>query len=181
VLQCVAVCCSDMCATWHVKDSTSLLVTCVAVYCSVLQCVAVCCSVLQCVAVCCSILQCVAVCCSLIYARWHVRHANSLEGICHVCCSVWQCVAQIHVCEWHMRDYISATHCNTLRQLQHTTTHRHTQAHMREAHCSWCMYACIYIHIYIYIYIYIHTCIYMYIYVYICIYIYMYMYIYIYR
>ena len=43
VLQCVAVCCSEVC-------------------CSVLQCDAVCCSVLQCVAVCCSVwivVQCV--------------------------------------------------------------------------------------------------------------------------
>ena len=52
MLQCVAVCGSEL--------------QCVAVCCSVLQCVAVCCSVLQCVAVCCSVLQCVAVSCSVL-------------------------------------------------------------------------------------------------------------------
>ena len=69
VLQCVAVCCSEL--------------QCVAVCCSVLQCVAVCCSAywysyamshaslcatgcVKCVAVCCSMLQRVAVCCSVL-------------------------------------------------------------------------------------------------------------------
>jgi len=78
LLQCVAVCCSEL--------------QFVAVWCKVLQCVAVCCSVfshtnfriccsailllycgvevcfsrLQCVAACCSVLQRVAVCCSVL-------------------------------------------------------------------------------------------------------------------
>jgi len=62
----------------------------VAVCCSMLQCVAVCCSVLQCVAVCCSVLQCVAVCCSVVlsFVRlcWEVPYVA-------VCCSALQCLA----------------------------------------------------------------------------------------
>jgi len=52
MLQCVAVCCSEM--------------QCAAVCCSVLQCAAVCCSVLQCAAMCCDVLRCAAVCCGII-------------------------------------------------------------------------------------------------------------------
>ena len=64
MLQCIAVCCSDL--------------QCVAVTCSVLQCAAVCCNVLQCAAVCCSELQCAAVRCSVAQCA-------------AVCCSVLQC------------------------------------------------------------------------------------------
>jgi len=67
-----------------------------------LQCVAVCCSVLQCVAVCCSVLQ-------FIYARWHVRHANSLEVIGQACCSVLHCVA---VCYSVLQQYV----CDVARE-----------------------------------------------------------------
>jgi len=68
VLQCVAVCCSELqqkmrtlphhqLHLWHTRIR---VFQCVAVRCSVLQRDAVYCSVLQCVAVCCSVLQCVA-------------------------------------------------------------------------------------------------------------------------
>jgi len=56
LLQCVAVCCSQM----HIPILQIVWLKLCGVCCSVLQCVAVCCSVLQCVAVCCSVLQCVA-------------------------------------------------------------------------------------------------------------------------
>ena len=62
VVQCVAMCCSDL---QCVVMCCSVL-QCVVVYCSVLQCVAVWCSAMQCVAACCSVLQCVAAYCSVL-------------------------------------------------------------------------------------------------------------------
>ena len=67
VLQCVAVCCSDL--------------QYAAVCCRVLPCPALCCSVLQCVAVCCSVLQCVAVCCSVSCIMLQLQYSAA-------CCSV---------------------------------------------------------------------------------------------
>jgi len=101
LLQCVAVCCSDIIdmffrnSQWRLEYAAvcchvllyDAVLQCVAVCCSALQCVAVCCSVLHCVAVFCSVLQCVAVCCSMI---------QCIAGFCRVlqrvpsCCSVLQ-------------------------------------------------------------------------------------------
>jgi len=58
VLQCVAVCCRQVC-TCHVYTMvvSSVATASDALPRNVLQCVAVCCNVLQCVAVCCSVLK----------------------------------------------------------------------------------------------------------------------------
>jgi len=95
VLQCFAVCCSEVIQTPYTTGLFCSVLQCVAVCCSVLQCAVVCCcemiqtpytpglfcSVLQCVAVCCSVLQCVAVCCSeVIQTPYHRALLRKLQG-----------------------------------------------------------------------------------------------------
>jgi len=65
LLQCVAVCCTD------VRDDDfchMYAYLCVAVCYSVLQCVTVCCSVIQYDAMCSNEWQCVAICCTFVVA-----------------------------------------------------------------------------------------------------------------
>ena len=71
VLQCVAVCCRVLNASYTANMTDTIRIIIIPIFlssgvnemcCSVLQCVAVHCSALQCVAVRCSALQCVAVC-----------------------------------------------------------------------------------------------------------------------
>ena len=70
--------------------------SCVAVFCSVLQGVAVCCSVLQCFAGCRSVLQCVAIFCSVLQRSGGIsgswgRRKQVLQCVLQcvvVCCSI---------------------------------------------------------------------------------------------
>ena len=105
MLQCVAVCCSQIHGFQLLQEYLCCRVLhCVAACCSVLACAAVeymavsccrfasfavccknaavCCGVLLCVAVCCSVLQCVA-----------VRRSRDKTPVPRLCCSMLQCVA----------------------------------------------------------------------------------------
>jgi len=70
VLQCIAMCCSEILIPLPPSMGFTVLqmccseLQCVAVSCNALQCIAMCCSELQCVAVSCNALQCIAMCCS---------------------------------------------------------------------------------------------------------------------
>ena len=157
VLQCVAVCCSQVYELRHAVCWSVL--QCVVLCCSVLQCVAVCCSVLQCVAVCCSVLQCVAVrhmngsfmrmtcvmqcvavCCSDAHT-WAipVYCSDAHEWAIPVYCSqLWRCLVKSHIymhCShvpFAEQRTMPRRHCNTL---QHTATHCNTLQHTA-AHCN---------------------------------------------
>jgi len=103
VLQCVAECCTGLCAhrtcvrIRHIQRQIAtfghtFVISDVLHYLAALQCDVVCCSVLQRVAACCSVLQRVAVCCSV------------LQRVA-VCCSVLQCVAVSHKHRWLVMFY----------------------------------------------------------------------------
>jgi len=120
---------------WN-QSIDAIVISCVAVCCTVLQLVVVCCVVLQrdlicfwrqydrvCVVVCCSVLQRVAACCSVLQCGL----------ICYwrqcdlVCCTVVQCHCntplQTTTRNYHKQTAFvisCATRCNTL---QHTATH----------------------------------------------------------
>jgi len=118
VLQCVAVCCSQL----MIKDG-------LVFYRSL--CVAACGSVLQCAVACCKVLQCVAVCCSIavIFATTHtfaevsekLSESSSLERNIATHCNTPQ-----HTTSHCNTLQHTATHCSTL---QHTATHRSTLQH----------------------------------------------------
>jgi len=76
VLQCVAVCCSELLAGSRVAVYYLQGVARHPRVHARIKCVAVCCSVLQCVAVCCSVLQCVAVRCSVYHLRGVERYSH---------------------------------------------------------------------------------------------------------
>jgi len=104
VLQCVAVCCSELqcvtvCCSVFDDMMSSRSGAAGMAGCSVLQRVAVCCSVLQSVAECCRVLQCFKVCCdefwcvTVCYSVFH-DIISSRSGVAEMAgCSVLQCVA----------------------------------------------------------------------------------------
>jgi len=83
VLQCAAVCCSELTLLGTTHTHTHSLLICSSV------------RVLQCAAVCCSVLQCVTVCYSVLNRYCRVRHTCTLSFQSYVaaCCSVLQRVA----------------------------------------------------------------------------------------
>jgi len=80
-----------------------LLLSRVAVCCSVLRCVAACCGVLQCVAACCGVLQCVAACCGVLQCVAYIKCVGAVENfsahcisMCHVAYVKESCLLNVH-------------------------------------------------------------------------------------
>ena len=133
VLQCVALCCSDMTQN-HVQFIFKKLHVC----CSVLQhipaCCTVSCSVLQCVAVCRSKLQCAAPCCSVL--QWNSSESPADDSEAATRCNMLQHAAtHMEFLEKEsqvIRSHVTAIHCNIMQYtatccntLQHTATLQH--------------------------------------------------------
>jgi len=111
----------------------AMMISCVAVCCSVLQCVAVCCSVLQCVAVFCSAVQCGAVWCSELPLPTRgtplhhtATHCNALRHTATHCDTLQHTAKHCNTLQSADRSEGRSRYCNTL---QHTTTHFNTLQH----------------------------------------------------